>query len=190
MGHAIGYFYLKAKTEEEARKEGLRIANEYAFNNVDRQENPSGSYHGNLLWFNRTFDCEDDAKAFFESKGSYVDGIVKVRQPDPSVLKKAQEKTNKLYVKIRQANQDAVDTFRLRTSTTIACKSCGSRCAKEIWLRNGLYCPVCRNWMATGTIKERVAKLNADIQSVKAELLENQRKSAVSRYFLKVEVHT
>ena len=42
MGHAIDYI------EVDKRSDIWKAAEKFASRNVDREENPSGSYHGNL----------------------------------------------------------------------------------------------------------------------------------------------
>ena len=190
MGHAIDYFILKATNKDDALKEGYKIAQHFASVNVDREENPSGDYHGSIQYYNNIFDCEESAKEFFRRKGNYYDGIVRVRQASPSALKRADEKRRKLYSRVTQLKTDVLNNFRLRTSVTIACKNCGSRFLKEEWLRRGLYCPVCRNWAAPNSAKEKLAKLQADLNQVEEDLRKEQAQSSTLRYFLKVEVHT
>jgi len=45
---------------------------EFAEYNVDREENPSGSYDNSFRFYDRTFETEDDAMEFFDSLGSYI----------------------------------------------------------------------------------------------------------------------
>ena len=53
---------------------------EFAFYNVDRGENASGSYHGNFRFYDKVFNTEEEAEDFFNSLGSYCDGVVMVKE--------------------------------------------------------------------------------------------------------------
>ena len=59
------------------------MANEFAYYNCDRYENPDRKYHGNMKVFeNKIFNCVEDADAFIErygDSGYYRDCAV--RQP-------------------------------------------------------------------------------------------------------------
>ena len=48
MGHAIGGGFLKATTKEAALKEGYADACEFAYMDVDREENYDGSYNNSF----------------------------------------------------------------------------------------------------------------------------------------------
>lgn len=78
--HAINGVYLKARKPETAMKEGLKLAKRFAYLNVDRLENPSGTYHGDFRFYNYTFNNEEEAYNFFDSLGAYCDGVVMIRQ--------------------------------------------------------------------------------------------------------------
>ena len=70
MGHAIGGGFLRATTKEAAMREGLAAAEEFAFYNVDRGENASGSYHGNFRFYDKVFNTEEEAEDFINRLGS------------------------------------------------------------------------------------------------------------------------
>lgn len=80
MSHIIGGTYLKARKKETAMKEGLKLAKRFALRNTDPYENPSGTYHGDFRFYNRTFKNEEEAYNFFDSLGVYRDGIVMIEQ--------------------------------------------------------------------------------------------------------------
>ena len=78
--HALHYETLKVRKKETAMKEGLKVAKLFAFCNVDRLENPSGSYHGGFRYYDYLFETEEDAIKFFDQLGSYRDGVVRIKQ--------------------------------------------------------------------------------------------------------------
>lgn len=75
MSHASSLFSTKEK------KNILPMANEFAYYNCDRRENPDGTYHGNMKVFeNKIFSCVEDADAFIErysDAGYYRDCAVR-----------------------------------------------------------------------------------------------------------------
>lgn len=79
MSHIIGGSILKARKKETAMKEGLKLAKRFALRNTDPYENPRGTYHGYFRFYDRTFDNEEQAYEFFDSLGSYCDGVVKIK---------------------------------------------------------------------------------------------------------------
>ena len=78
--HVIGGGLLKAKDRDSAMKEGLERAESFAFYNVDRGENPNGSYNNYFSFYNETFNTEEEAYRFFDELGAYCDGVCMISQ--------------------------------------------------------------------------------------------------------------
>ena len=57
MGHAVEYF------TANKRSDIMRIAEEFAFYNTDRGENPTGDYHGNMTIHDNVV-CESYMQAY------------------------------------------------------------------------------------------------------------------------------
>lgn len=190
MGHAICGSVLKAKTKEEALKEGYRLAEDYAQVNVDRQENPSGSYHNSFRYYDSVFNTPEEANSFFDRLGSWYDGVVRIRVLSTSEAKKFEERRQKIYRKLRDLHSEATETFRARVSETIACKACGNRFPKIMWLQRSVLCPNCRNWNVPNGTKEREAKLKNDLVILQREYEQACSKSDKLVYYARYSCHT
>lgn len=190
MGHAIGTSVLKAKTKEAAMKEGYQLAVDYAKNNVDRKENPFGSYNSSFRYYDRVFNTDEEAEAFFDKLGNYYDGVVRLRVLSTSEAKKFEERRQKIYRKLRDLYSEATETFRARVSETIACKACGNRFPKIMWLQRSVLCPNCRNWNVPNGTKEREAKLKNDLVILQREYEQACSKSDKLVYFARYSCHT
>ena len=186
MGHAIDYGFLNAKTEKEAMKEGLALAEEFAYMNVDPYENPSRSYHGDFNFYNRTFTTWEDALDFFRN-GFYKDGVCLVKKPSESLEHRYSEKIRKARMKKNEYWDNQLEKFRLRKSATVGCKMCGSRFPKEHI--NNLHCPSCGNPLYSSTVKERLKKYNKDINDIEDWYKGEIAKKGKPTYWYKVEVH-
>ena len=189
MGHAIGGGFLNAKTREEAMKEGLAEAEDFAFYNTDRYENEDGSYHGDFRFYDRVFNTEEEAEDFFDSLGAYCDGVVMVKQPSKS----AQEKCNKAIERYRNKQQalkeKVLENFKERTSATVGCKKCGTRISGEVALARNLRCPNCGNWLAPDSAHKKYADYEEGIEQAKKQLAKDTAETGKPRYYAKYEVH-
>ena len=189
MGHAIGGGFLKATTKEEAMREGFADACEFAEYNVDRQENPSGSYDNSFRFYDKCFDTEEEAEDFFYSLGSYVDGVCMVKQPSKSAMSKYQKTMGKLHEKQQALKEKAIEKFKERTSETVGCKKCGTRITKEIALQRRLICPNCRNWLVSNTIQAQYDKYEEAKELAEKQLAKDTADTGKPRYWAKYEVH-
>lgn len=189
MGHYVDGCFLKATTKEAAMKEGLAAAEEFAFYNVDRDENPLGTYHGKFRYYDRIFNSEDEAFAFFDSIGCYKDGVVRIRVVSESAQTKYSNKVNSINKKKREFFASILEKFAERTSKTVGCKKCGTRIDSRAALNNNLHCPVCGNWLVSNTIKERYAKFDKQLEDAKAKYVKECSESKKIRYFAKFSVH-
>ena len=189
MGHSIGGGFLKATTKEAAMREGLADANEFAFYEVDRGENSSGSYHGNFRYYDKVFDTEDDAIDFFDSLGAYCDGVCMVKEPGKGAKTKYAKKVESIHKKRKAFLDNLTEKFKERTSKSIGCKKCGTRITSDTALKNNLYCPNCRNWLVTDSTKEKFAKFDEQIELANKQLAKDTAETGKIRYWCKYEVH-
>lgn len=189
MGHAIGWCFLKATTKEAAMKEGLAAAKDYAFYNVDRYENLSGSYYNDFRYYDRIFNSVDEALEFFDSLGSYKDGVVRIRVVSDSAQTKYNNKVNSINKKKREFFVSVLEKFKERTSKTVGCKKCGTRIDSQTALNRNLRCPTCGNWLVSNTTKERYAKFDEQLEAAKAQYIKDCSESKKIKYWAKYEVH-
>lgn len=188
MGHAIGGGFLKATTKEAAMREGYRDAEEFAFYNTDRGENPDGGYHGNFKYYDRVFDSVEDAEDFFDRLGAYRDGVCMVKEPSRAAQNKYDKQVEKIYQKKRAMQNAAIEAFKRRTSKTIGCRKCGARIPSDVALQRRLICPNCRNWLVTDSYKARYAKLD-ELMEKAEEQYKKDSAMGKPKYFAKYEVH-
>lgn len=186
MGHAIDYGFLDAKTEKKAMKEGLKKAEEFAYWNVDEQENPSRSYHGNFRFYDYMFNSEEEALDFFH-QGFYKDGVCRVKVLSESKQKKYFEKIKNTEIAKSDYWNSLLDNFKNRKSATVGCKKCGKRFPKDI-IRN-LSCPSCHTRLITPSQKEKLEKYDKKLQKIKEEELRETKEKGKPKFFYKVEVH-
>lgn len=101
MGHAIGYrIYDDAKDIKKLEAQMLSDAREFAFYNVDRGENPAGSYHECFRQKAGYVLEDEDAAMEILDKGFYSDGWVRYKAYEPSKAAKAAESS---IPKLREA---------------------------------------------------------------------------------------
>lgn len=189
MGHLIGGGFLRATTQEAAMKEGYVDAREFAFCNVDRQENPSGSYNNSFKYYDKVFNTEEEAEDFFRSLGPYVDGVCMVKQASKSSQAKYQKLVTKVRETQRKAKERAIEVFKERTSATVGCKKCGTRITKEVALQRKLCCPNCGNWLVSDAFKEKYKQLEDRLELAEKQLAKDTAETGNPRYWAKYEVH-
>jgi len=189
MGHAVGGGFLKATTKEAAMREGFADACEFAEYNVDREENPSGSYDNSFRFYDRTFETEDDAMEFFDSLGSYMDGVCIVKQASKSAQNKYQKQVNKVRTKQQELKEKAIEKFKERTSASVGCKKCGTRIPSDVAIQRRLICPNCRNWLVPDSYKQRYEKLSESLVQAEEQLKKDTADNGKPRYWAKYEVH-
>ena len=189
MGHAIGGGFLRATTKEAAMREAQADAEEFAFYNVDRGENLSGSYHGNMRFYDKTFDTEDDAEDFFNSLGSYCDGVCMVKEAGRGAQNRYAKRVEAIEKKRRAFLENIEERFKERTSQSIGCKKCGTRIASDVALQRKLRCPNCYNWLVTDAVKARYAKFDEQLELAKEQLNKDTAENGKVRFWCKYEVH-
>lgn len=181
--------FLKAKTKEAAMKEGLAAAEEFAYNNVDRYENPSGAYHGNFMFYDKVFNSEDEALAFFRSLGTYNDGVAMIKEPTMSIQTKYDNKVSAIQKKKRALYASVVEKFKERTSKTVGCKVCGTRIDKQTALERYLFCPVCNNFLVSDTVKARFINFKKQLKAAEIQYAKDCAEGGKIRYWAKYSVH-
>lgn len=191
MGHAVDYIRVGKKEDI------LPTAQRYAAENVDRRENPAGSYHGHLTVHNTPIcDSAQDAYDWIRSvdQGFYDDHAVQFRDVDSL-------EPTKQMLQVRQramANREKKRQYWLSHGTTqlykskyITCKACGSRLAMQ-HMNSRNRCPVCGGDLLPQYVLDRIKKFDEDDETLhqKYEELAKRRKDrAPIRWLLKVEVH-
>lgn len=151
--HAVEYFTVANKSDI------MRTADEYAYYNTDRGENPSGDYHGQMT-IHDDIICEsyEDAVETIDrlDRGFYDDHAV--RYKDKSALKPTKQmeairaKCDK-NIEDRNAYAEA-HSPQARKSEFAGCKKCGSKISLK-HLR-GNKCPVCGSDLRAEYVIERL----------------------------------
>lgn len=196
MGHAISY--LRVETREKI----MDAANEFACCNVDREENPSGSYFGPQMHIHDDVICDswDDAVKWIDDhdKGFYDDHAVRYRKNiSPTVtMRKKKEMINR----IRASYSDFLENAKLknRKSEYITCPECGSKInipALVKYRGEKMHsCPLCGISLWSKSTKERNQSFLQRIEKAEREYEEleaknNKKSSADLGWCVKVEVH-
>ena len=189
MGHAVDYIVVNK------RDEVWKAAEAFAFYNTDRQENPSGTYHGNMTIHDNVI-CEDYKQAYDKIQqwddGWYSDHAVQFRDTDAMKPTKAVEALMAKASKISADKKDYIEKHSLkeRKSEFIGCKKCGSKLANK-YLK-GNRCPVCGEDLRAEYIVKRIEKYNKDYNDALDKVRELKKKQAGKcpvRWLVKVEVH-
>lgn len=196
MSHASSLFSTKEK------KNILPMANEFAYYNCDRYENPDGTYHGNMKIFeNKIFSCVEDADAFIErysDAGDYRDCAVRYYDTiyvDSHPTKKLTNLMQQI-TKLQEAKKDFEKESRVqnRKSKSITCPKCGSRLSLD-YLKGNI-CPLCETDLRSDTVLSRLKSFDERIVQAKKQYrqaLEEARKNCRNKnsilWRFKVEVH-
>lgn len=189
MGHAVEYF------TTDKRSKIMAVAEEYAFYNTDRGENPAGSYHGRMTIHDKPI-CEsyDDAVRFIEAhdNGWYDDHAVQFKDKSalaPTKAMLANKERAKKLMDDKKAYEEKHD-LRARKSEYIGCKTCGSKLSLK-HLR-GNKCPLCGTDLRADYVIERLVKYTADYQKLLKQYTEMENKQngkCPIKWLVKVEVH-
>ncbi len=194
MGHAIDYITVNKKSEIMA------AAQEFAFYNVDRGENPDGSYHGDMhINESLIFDNEESARDYIKDYTSgkfYYDMAVRFKAHSKTFTKKR----DALYEKARKIREQKKEYSKahdisLLKSRLITCPTCESKINVHHKRYAGTYdnrCPLCRTDLRAGYIVEKHNAFDEKIRKVDAEIYDLERKdkgdSKNVKWLVKVEV--
>lgn len=195
MGHAIDYLTVNKKSEIMA------AAQEFAFYNVDRGENPDGSYHGGMhINESLIFDNEESARDYIENytRGKfYYDMGVRFKAHSKTFIKKR----DALYEKARKIREQKEEYNKKHSisslkSKLITCPFCKSKINVHHKRYVGTYdnrCPLCRTDLRAGYIVEKLEAFDEKIRKVDDEIHDLERKdkgdSKNVKWLVKVEVH-
>lgn len=189
MGHAIEYF------TTDKRSEIMNIARDFAMYNVDRQENPSGSYHGRMTIHDDIIcDSYDDAVKKIEAldNGWYDDHAVKYKAKESLPPNKAMLEIKKRIEKNREdcREYEKQHSVKNRKAEFVSCPYCLSK-LRRFNLR-GERCPVCGKELRAKYILERIGKYDQDwveLNDKYNEIEKNRKEKCPIRWVFKVEVH-
>lgn len=194
----------------EKEKDILQVAEDFAYRNCDRMENPAGHYHGNMNISHRK-PLSNYQEAFdyieYHTKNSiYYD--MAVRFYDNESLPST-EKEKQLKEKIQIAKQKLKDYIIKNELTTresknkrkrafFRCPTCKSKIARQYFEKNKLpehmivNCPVCKTEIRSETILNQIKEFEEKIIKLKKELTiekSKPRKGAPIKWLVKIEVH-
>lgn len=199
MGHCIDYRVVERKEDIWA------AAYSFAEANVDRMENPGGSYHGRLtIHDNKICDSYEEAEEFIDrmDNGFYDDHAVRFKSYKH--IKKPKYLTDKIerLSELRKELKDMQTTYHFEEHKAkfIGCKSCGSKINNEIYMRknrpNLNYCPICGEDLRPQSTLDRVEKkkeaisnLEKSIKKDEKKFEEKQKSQAEIFWLVKLEVH-
>lgn len=136
MGHNITHFSVDYKTD---KNKIMAEVEEWASHNVDREEDPFGSYHGNFKFYDLGLKGRDEAEEWirknFESGQWYKDGAVSFYDygdmKDTSQIAKIKETAKKLR---DMAYKYLIDhSIQMQKASYIGCKNeeCESKISRE-----------------------------------------------------------
>ena len=189
--HEVSYIAVNKKSEI------MKAAQEFAFYHVDRGENPSGDYHGNMhILETLIMGSRDEAEHKLESLSRgrfYWDCAIQFKDIDSIKLTDKQEAT---FAASRQKLFDGRSEYmKLHSVKTlkaeyIGCKSCGSKLAKKYI--HGECCPLCRVDLRPQSTLDVIKKYNQRIKELEAKhtaMKAEKADKAPIRWLVKVEVH-
>lgn len=188
MGHVYDFAVFPEKTSKEKM---FKSSQEFAFFNVDREENPSGSYFNQWIQHSEVLDSESEAESFLNRQGIYVDGCVRFREPAKPSAKMINLEERIKTTRQKKHKFDKVHNVTSRKSAFIGCNNCGSKIARN-YLR-GDYCPVCNKDLRAEYIVKKLKEYDEKIEFLKEEYKKEKKKQAkkrsVVKWLVKTEVH-
>lgn len=187
--HAIEYF------TTDKKKEITKIAEEWAYYNVDPYENESRSYHGNMKIHDDIIcDSYEDAIEKIQQldNGWYDDHAVRYRDTDSLKPTKAMNQIEERKAKITIDKNEYMynHSVQSRKSEFIGCPKCKSKLARE-HLKSER-CPVCGAELRPEYVIERLKKYDSDYETLSKkykELAKKRKESCPIRWCFKAEVH-
>lgn len=194
MGHLI------AHEIAESKERILSIAEEFAFYNSDREENPTGSYHGHLTIHSnmRPFETQEDAYNYLQRicTRSYDDHAVPFYEPkEPQTNKKVQDLQRRIEETFTKHNElDQKSWVGYRTSAFIGCQNCKSKINREYLRNEDNHCPCCNSDLRPPSTLERLANYNIKIRELNKRLHLEQTKANKQApqnvmWLVKLEIH-
>lgn len=192
MGHAVEYFTVKN------RKDIMGVAENFAFRNTDREENPHGGYHGNMhiredLIFENRAKAEEYIESYTDGR-SYYDMAVRFKAKSKSLDKRLNALWDK-YKKVenQMKEYDNAHSVRNLKSKLITCTECGSKINVHHPRFRGEECPLCRKDLRADYITEKIASFTKKMRDIRDEMetvkLNDKGSDKDLNWLVKVEVH-
>lgn len=189
MGHAIQYF------TTEKKKEILSIAEEFAYYNVDRQENPTGSYHGRMTIHDDIIcDSYNDAVSKIDmlDRGFYDDHAVRYKDKDSLPPTKSMQTLKERMNKNRADKKEYAEQHSVgnRKSAFVGCPKCESKLVTK-YLRSER-CPLCGSELRAEYIINRLNKYDEDYKKMELKyqkMVKERKGKCKTKWLFKVEVH-
>lgn len=191
MGHATNYIVVDKK------KDILPAAEEFAFFNVDRYENPSGRYHNvldvlELIVYPDYDTAYKKAEELERERGSYNDFAIpfysEIKQEPTKQMLNIEKRLEKIQAD--KGEYEEKHSVKTLSSKLITCKHCESKVAKDFLRRES--CPVCGEDLRSQYILDRIKKYNEDYRRLSRELRDITKKRSKKgpvKWLVKVEVH-
>jgi len=189
MGHAIDYIVV------DKREDILAEAEDFAYWNVDEQENPSRSYHGNLkIHDNIICESYNEAVKKIDSldKGWYDDHAVQFKDKSKLSPNKTMLSLEERMKKNREDKGEYIiaHSVQNRKSEFVTCPLCSSKIRISFLRRET--CPVCGKDLRAEYVIDRLKKYDNDYNELKdkyEEAVKNRKDKCPVKWLVKVEVH-
>lgn len=194
MGHLTTYEVAKDE------KQIWRIAQDFAFYNTDREENPDGDYHGWLTIHTnmQPFETQEDAYNYLQQicTKSYDDHAVPFYAPvEAKTNTKIQELQRRIEETLAKRSElDQKSWVGYRTSAFIGCQNCKSKINKECLRKENNLCPCCNFDLRPPSTRERLTNYVNKIRELNKRLhLEqtkvNKQTAQTIMWLVKLEIH-
>ncbi len=181
MGHCTDYIVVDNK------KDIMGAAQDFAFYNTDRYENPSGRYHRKIDVLESTVYEDYDsactkADELSVTRGSYNDFAIPFYESIKQEPTKQMQNLSKRLEKIikDKCEYDEKHSIKNLSSKLISCKNCESKLAKDFL--KGNKCPVCGKDLRSQYILDRIKKYDDDYKKVNKQLIEIEQKRNKKRF--------
>lgn len=193
MGHIVDFI----KVEKE--KYIMKAALEFAYYNVDREENASGSYHGNLTIHHiEPLEDYDEAVAAINryDKGFYSDHAVPYYETIGEISSK---KLDNIIKRINDTYNKKQE-FQLkswvgnRKSKFIGCENCNSKINRTYIREHNNNCSICHSDLRPKSALDRLKQYDVKINDLQKEKKKTEKELAKKLkrkvvWLVKVEVH-
>lgn len=177
MGYLITH--VVAETEDQIWTK----ANEFAFYNTDRDENPNGEYHGNLTIHTemQPFETQEEAYNYLEIiRTEYYDDhavpfYVPVRQVSTRKIQDLQRSIEEKIAKHTELSRGSWVGYK--TSSFIECPACKSKINRECLRKEDNQCPCCKSDLRPPSTLYRLSKSMSKITELREQLDDEQAKA-------------
>lgn len=188
----------------ENEKDILQAAEDFAYRNCDRMENPDGHYHGNMnIRRIKPFNNYEDAYNYIEKYTKdrfYYDMAVQFH--DNNSLPET-EKVKALILKRHNLSKqketyEKENLLYKRKSTFFGCPTCKSKIARQYFHNkqrpelSPVTCPVCQTDLRSETVLKRINNFKDKIKDLTNQIKEENakpREGAPIKWLVKIEIH-